>query len=247
VFAVGGAQAVAALAFGTETVPAVDKVCGPGNIYVLLAKKLLYGTVGVDGLYGPSEVLVIADETADPAYCAADLLAQAEHTLSSAILVTTSLELAGKVIAEVESQLKELSQPVLAKESLKERGVIVLADGINTAVELANLYAPEHLLLMVEEAAPYINKINNAGCIVTGGKATVVLGDYVAGPSHALPTGGTARFGSPLNVTDFLKITSVIDTDKLDFGKLGRAAMTIAEAEGLEAHARAVEKRLQKD
>jgi histidinol dehydrogenase len=247
VFAVGGAQAIAALAFGTETVPAVDKVCGPGNIYVLLAKKLLYGTVGADGLYGPSEVLVIADETADPAYCAADLLAQAEHTLSSAILVTPSRDLAGRVIAEVDSQLKELSQPALARESLEERGIIVLVDGINTAVEMVNLYAPEHLLLMVKDAGSYIDKIANAGCIVTGEKATVVLGDYVAGPSHALPTGGTARFDSPLNVGDFLKITSVIDTDKLDFGRLGRAAKTIAAAEGLEAHARAIGKRLEEE
>jgi histidinol dehydrogenase len=244
IFAVGGAQAVAALAFGTETVPAVDMVCGPGNIYVMLAKRLLYGTVGIDGLYGPSEVMIIADESADPAYCAADLLAQAEHTMAEAVLVTTSPELAEKVVEETEAQLQELSQPELARESLDERGIIAVVKDIGLALELANLYAPEHLLLMGKNAASLVDKINNAGCIVTGEKATVVLGDYVAGPSHSLPTGGTARFGSPLNVGDFLKITSLIDADKLDIAELGKAARTLAEAEGLEAHARAMEKRL---
>ncbi|MFC2070451.1 histidinol dehydrogenase [Chloroflexota bacterium] len=244
IFSVGGAQAVAAMAYGTQTIPAVDKVCGPGNIFVLLAKKLLYGTVGIDGLYGPSEVLIIADDTANPAYCAADLLAQAEHSLASAIMVTTSPALAEKVIGEVEKQLKELSRPVLAKESLEERGLIVVVESITQAVELANLYAPEHLLLMMKGADSYIESIKNAGCIVTGEKATVVLGDYVAGPSHTLPTGGTARFSSPLNVSDFIKLTSVIDVDKVGIEKIGKAAQVIAEAEGLEAHARAVGKRL---
>ncbi len=244
VFSVGGAQAIAALAFGTETMPAVDKVCGPGNIYVLLAKKLLYGVAGIDGLYGPSEVLIVADETANPVYCASDMLAQAEHILASAVLVTTSPDLAARVAEEIEKQLKELSQQTLAKESVEDRGMIAVVDSNDQAIELANLYAPEHLLLVVENATGWIDGITNAGCIVTGEKGTVVLGDYIAGPSHCLPTGGTARFGSPLNVSDFLKLISVIDTDKLDFQELGKAAQILAQAEGLDAHARAVEKRL---
>ncbi len=245
VFSVGGAQAVAALAFGTGTIPAVDKVCGPGNVFVQLAKREVSGVVGIDGLQGSSEVLIIADDTASPAYCAADLLAQAEHDpLASAVLVTTSRRLADGVNKDIEQQLKELSRKDTAAEALDRQGMIAVVDSMDEAVELANLYAPEHLLLMVREAASYIEKVKNAGCIVTGEKATVVPGDYVAGPSHALPTGGTARFSSPLNVGDFLKLTSVIDVDKLDLDELGKAARTLAEAEGLEAHARAIEKRM---
>jgi len=245
VFSVGGAQAIAALAFGTETIPAVDKVCGPGNIYVTLAKKLLYGTVGIDGLFGPSEVLIIADETANPEYCAADLLAQAEHgTLSSAVLITTSRSLADRVGQEVERQLKNLTHRDIASESLKQQGMIGVVADMDEAIELANLYAPEHLLLMVADATSYVEMISNAGCIVLGERATVVLGDYMAGPSHVLPTGGTARFGSPLNVSDFVKLTSVVDVDDAVIKKLGKAAQTLAEAEGLDAHARAIEKRL---
>jgi histidinol dehydrogenase len=245
VFSVGGAQAIAALAFGTETIPAVDKVCGPGNIYVTLAKKLLYGTVGIDGLFGPSEVLIIADETANPEYCAADLLAQAEHgTLSSAVLITTSRSLADRVGQEVERQLKNLTHRDIASESLKQQGMIGVVADMDEAIELANLYAPEHLLLMVADATSYVEMISNAGCIVLGERATVVLGEYIAGPSHVLPTGGTARFGSPLNVSDFVKLTSVVDVDDASLEKLGRAAQTLAEAEGLDAHAKAIEKRL---
>ncbi len=248
IFSIGGAQAIAALAFGTESVPRVDKICGPGNIFVVLAKKMVYGTVGIDGLQGPSEVLIIADETADPEYCAADLLAQAEHDpLASAILVTTSRRLADKVAQEVERQLKDLSRQAIAAESLENRGMIAVVDNVDEAIELANLYAPEHLCLMVKEADSYISKVYNAGCIFTGENATVALGDYVAGPSHVLPTGGTARFGSPLNVTDFIKLTSVINIDEAGLKELGPAAVTIARAEGLEAHARAVEKRLEED
>ncbi|MFC2021059.1 histidinol dehydrogenase, partial [Chloroflexota bacterium] len=248
VFSVGGAQAIAALAFGTESIPSVDKVCGPGNIYVTLAKKLLYGVVGIDGLYGPSEVLIIADETANPAYCAADLLAQAEHDpLASAILVTASSDFADGVVREVDKQLKDLSQPDLARKSLEERGIVALVAGMDEAIELANLYAPEHLCLMVDRAASYLDRISNAGCIITGEKATVVLGDYIAGPSHVLPTGGTARFSSPLNVTDFVKLTSLINVDDATLKKLGPAAQTLAVAEGLDAHAKAVEKRLKQD
>ncbi len=245
VFAVGGAQAVAALAYGTKSIPPVDKICGPGNLYVTLAKKMVYGVVGIDGIFGTSEVLIIADETAKPDYCAADLLAQAEHDpLVSAILVTTSRRLADKVAQEVERQLKDLSRQAIAAESLENRGMIAVVDNVDEAIELANLYAPEHLCLMVKEADSYISKVYNAGCIFVGEKATVALGDYVAGPSHVLPTGGTARFSSPLNVTDFIKLTSVINIDEAGLKELGPAASTIARAEGLEAHARAVEKRL---
>ncbi len=246
VFSVGGAQAVAALAFGTETVPAVDKVCGPGNIFVFLAKKLLYGTVGIDGLFGPSEVLIIADDKADQAYCASDLLAQAEHTSGSAILITNSRRTADSVWSEVEEQLKSMSNREDIAQNLEDRGLIGLVASIGEAIELANMYAPEHLLLMVDRAGSYLDGITAAGCVIMGKKGTVVLGDYAAGPSHVLPTGGTARFGSPLNVNDFMKLTSVIDTDRFDIDGPGRAARTLADAEGLEGHSRAVEKRLEK-
>lgn len=245
-FSVGGAQAIAALAFGTESIPRVDKVYGPGNIYVLLAKKLLYGVVGIDGLYGPSEVMIIADETADPAYCAADLLAQAEHDpLASAVLVTTSPDLADKVIREVKKQLKDLSHQSIAAQSLEKRGIVAVVANMDEAIELANLYAPEHLCLLVGKATSYIDQVSSAGCIVVGEKSTVVLGDYAAGPSHVLPTGATARFSSPLNILDFVKFTSLVNVDKASLKQLGKAAATIARAEGLEAHARAVEKRLE--
>ncbi|MBI2851063.1 MAG: histidinol dehydrogenase [Chloroflexi bacterium] len=244
IFSVGGAQAIAALAFGTESVPAVDKVCGPGNVYVTLAKKLVYGVVGIDGLFGPSEVLIIADAAANPAYVASDLLAQAEHNLGSAVLVTTSQSMVDKVMQEVEKQLGELPDSERTRDSLGLRGVMAVVANINQAIELANLYAPEHLLLQVKDAASYVDKISNAGCIVLGEKGTVALGDYIAGPSHVLPTGGTARFSSPLNVTDFVKLTSVIDVDAALLKKLGPAAQTLAKAEGLEAHAKAVERRL---
>lgn len=247
VFALGGAQAIAALAFGTESIPKVDKICGPGNIYVLLAKKLVYGVVGIDGLQGPSEVLIIADESANPAYCAADLLAQAEHdALAAAILVTTSRRLANEVNQEVERQLASLPRKSIAVQSLR-KGIIAVVASMKEAIELANLYAPEHLCLMVNRPGAYINKISNAGCIVAGKKATVVLGDYVAGPSHVLPTSGTARFTSPLNVLDFIKLTNVITVDDATLKKLGAAAQALAAAEGLDAHARAVERRLKAD
>ncbi len=246
IFSVGGAQAIAALAFGTESIPRVDKICGPGNIFVVLAKKLVYGVVGIDGLQGPSEVLIIADETTNPEYCAADLLAQAEHDpLASAILLTTSRRLAEEVSRQVEQQLAKLPRRNIATESLESRGMIAVVSSIDEAIELANLYAPEHLCLMVDRADSYIERLTNAGCIVAGKKATVVLGDYVAGPSHVLPTGGTARFSSPLSVIDFMKLTNVITVSDESLKELGRAAQALASAEGLEAHARAVEKRLE--
>jgi len=247
IFCVGGAQAIAALAFGTESIPRVDKICGPGNIFVVLAKKLVYGAVGVDGLQGPSEVLIIADETANAGYCAADLLAQAEHDPSaSAILITTSRRLADEVNQEVEHQLKRLARQAVVKESLDQRGMIAVVASVDEAIELANLYAPEHLSLMVDKADAYIDKISNAGCIFTGGRSTVVLGDYVAGPSHVLPTGGTARFGSPLNIGDFIKFINLVNIDEASLKQLAQAAATIARVEGFDAHARAVEKRLGK-
>jgi histidinol dehydrogenase len=244
IFTIGGAQAVAALAYGTETVPCVDKICGPGNIFVVLAKKLVYGAVGIDGLQGPSEVLIIADEKSSPEYCAADILAQAEHDpLASTVLLTTSRKLADEVNLEVGRQLAGLSRQAIATESLAS-GVIAVVTDVAEAISLANLYAPEHLCLMVQDANSYLDKITNAGCIVLGEKATVVLGDYIAGPSHALPTGGTARFSSPLSVADFVKLTNLIEMDKVDLEKFGQAAAVLATAEGFEAHTRAIVRRL---
>ena len=246
IFCVGGAQAIAALAFGTESVPRVDKICGPGNIFVTLAKKMVYGVVDIDGLQGPSEVLIIADETANSEYCAADLLAQAEHDpLASAILITTSRQLADEVNREVEQQLRGLERQAIITESLENRGMIVAVTSVDEAIELANLYAPEHLCLMVDRAGSYIDKLSNAGCIVIGERSTVVLGDYVAGPSHVLPTGGTARFSSPLNVGDFIKLINLVTIDEASLRQLVQAASIMARVEGFEAHARAVEKRLE--
>ena len=244
VFSVAGAQAIAALAYGTETVPGVDKICGPGNVYVMLAKKLVYGVVGIDALQGPSEILIVADQTANPEYCAADLLAQAEHSSGSAILVATSMDFAEKVLQEIEKQVKELLHPDAAGQSLEKNGVVTVVDSVDEAIDLANMYAPEHLLLAVDRPQTCVEKVKNAGCIVTGKKGTVVLGDYVAGPSHALPTSATARFSSPLGVLDFVKLTSVINIDDGMLRRIGPVAETLAKAEGLDAHARAVEKRL---
>jgi histidinol dehydrogenase len=245
VFSVGGAQAIAALAYGTASVPRVDKVCGPGNIYVTLAKKMVFGAVGIDGLYGPSEVIIIADAAANPEYVAADLLAQAEHgSLPSTILVTTSRRLADAVNKEIEKQLAVLERRKIISASLRKRGMIAVVAGIDEALELANLYAPEHLCLVVKDAASYVEKVKNTGCLFIGENSVEVLVDYVAGPSHVLPTGGTARFGSPLNILDFVKLISLVNTDEKDIRRLGKAASVIARAEGLTAHARAAEIRL---
>jgi histidinol dehydrogenase len=246
VFSIGGAQAIAALAYGTESVPRVDKICGPGNIFVVLAKKLVYGAVGIDSLPGPSEVLIIADGSADPAYCAADILAQAEHdALAAAILVTDSRKLADEVAKEVERQSSEIKRRDIAAEALQNQGFIAVVADIDEAITLANLYAAEHLSLMVKDAAKYVERITNAGCIFLGSSSTVVLGDYVAGPSHVLPTSATARFSSPLNILDFVKLINVVDVDRGALKKLAEAAAIIARAEGLEAHAKAAEKRLE--
>jgi len=244
IFKLGGAQAIAALAFGTESIPKVDKICGPGNIFVTLAKKMVYGTVDIDGLEGPSDVVIVADEKANPALCAADLLAQAEHDpLVSVILITTSADLANQLDKEIEIQLRKSKRRSTARTAI-DAGMLVLVDDMAQAVELVNHFAPEHLSLMASDASALVPKIRNAGCIFVGEDSPVVLGDYVAGPSHVLPTGGSARFGSPLGVADFLKVSNVIALDKLAMRELSQAAVVIAEAEGLDAHARAVERRM---
>ncbi len=240
IFKIGGAQAIGALAFGTESVPRVDKICGPGNIFVTLAKKMVYGTVAIDGLQGPSEIVIVADETANPSLCAADLLAQAEHdTLASAILITTSPDLANQVDREVAAQLRKLKRISIATQAIN-KGMLVIVNNISEAMELVNLYAPEHLSLMVSDASSVTHLIHNAGCIFVGENSPVALGDYIAGPSHVLPTSGSARFSSPLGVEDFLKTTNIIALDKATMQELSQPAITIARAEGLDAHAEAI-------
>ena len=245
VFRVGGVQAIAAMAFGTETVPKVDKICGPGNVFVTLAKKLVYGQVDIDGLYGPTETVVIADETASPLYCAADLLAQAEHdSLAAPILVTPSLALVGEVERELEKQLASLERSDLATLSLEGRGKVFLVDNLDEALELANSIAPEHLCLMVKEPWSWASKVRHAGGIFLGPFSPEVMGDYVAGPSHVMPTGGTARFNSALSVHHFLRTMPVVGLKPEEYRELAEAAAHIARAEGLTGHARAVEVRL---
>ena len=245
IFSIGGAQAIAALAYGTETVPRVDKIVGPGNIFVMLAKKQVYGVVDIEGLAGPSEVLIIADASAEPAAAAADVLAQAEHDLlAQAVVVTTSRDFAGAVEVEVTKQLADLPRREIAVASLAARGVIALVDTLDEALALANLYAPEHLVLLLTQPDDLLPKIRHAGCVFSGVLSSVAFGDYVAGPSHVLPTGGTARFASPLNVGDFYKLIDLVRIDDAAADKLGRAAAVLARAEGLEAHARALEIRL---
>ncbi|PPD57786.1 histidinol dehydrogenase [Dehalogenimonas etheniformans] len=246
VFRVGGAQAIAALAYGTESVPKVDKICGPGNIYVMTAKRLVYGAVAIDGLQGPSEVLIIADESANLAFVASDMLAQAEHDpLAQSVLVTTSKIVAEKVLTIIQNELASSARRDITGKSLEERGIIALVDKVDQAIELANAYAPEHLLVLTADAEMILKKIENAGCAFVGDKASVAFGDYVAGPSHALPTGGTARFASPLNVLDFLKITDVVHVDDSMVKSLGPDAATIAGAEGLTAHRDALRLRME--
>jgi len=245
IFAIGGAQAIAALAFGTESIPPVDKICGPGNLFVTLAKKAVFGSVDIDALQGPSEVMVIADERANPAFIAADLLAQAEHDpLAKAVLITTSRRLASRVQQQIAEQLSGLSRRQIAGAALQRNGVIALVSSIDQAVELANRYAPEHLELALSSPQDWLPRIENAGCVFLGDNSAEALGDYVVGPNHSLPTGGTARFSSPLNLLDYVKLTNVVKVGKSGLHKLGPAAITIARAEGLEAHARAVEQRI---
>ena len=245
VFQVGGAQAIAAMAYGTESVPKVDIVCGPGNIFVTLAKQMVYGEVAVDGLYGPTETLVIADASVDPAVCAADLLAQAEHdTLASPVFITTDAGTLDSVRAEIERQLRTLPKRDIATAAVENQGVAVLVDDLDQAVSLANLFGPEHMCLLVEEPGRLLGSIRNAGGVFLGEASPEVAGDYIAGPSHVMPTGGTARFNSSLGVHQFLKVTSVISLDEEVFQALGEDAARLAEAEGLEGHARAARMRL---
>jgi histidinol dehydrogenase len=244
IFKLGGAQAIAALAYGTQSIPKVDKICGPGNIFVTLAKKVVFGTVDIDGLEGPSEIVIVADEKANPALCAADLLAQAEHDpQASVILITISAELADNVEKELRIQLRKLKRRSTARKAI-DAGMLVLVDDMTQAMELANLFAPEHLSIMAANASALARRIRNAGCVFIGENSPVVLGDYVAGPSHVLPTGGSARFGSPLGVADFLKVSNMIALDKRTMRELTRPARVLARAEGLDAHAQALERRM---
>jgi len=244
VFKVGGAQAIAALAYGTKSIPKVDKICGPGNIFVTLAKKQVYGTVAIDGLHGPTETIIIADDSANPVFCAADLLAQAEHDeMASAILITTSTRLAEEVSEEVKRQLTKLGRRAIAWQALEQNGGIVIVTNIDEAIQLVNLFAPEHLCLMIKDARSYIKRIHNAGGIFIG--VPEAIGDYIAGPSHVMPTGRTARFSSPLSVLDFLKLSILMDMDDKALKSLGPSSAAIARAEGLTAHALSVEKRLE--
>lgn len=243
-FQIGGAQAIAALAFGTETVPKVDKIVGAGNLFVTLAKQQLYGVVGLDGLAGPTETMVIADAFARPAWVAADLLAQAEHDAqATAILLTTDREQAEAVSAEVARQLEKLSRREIVAASLENRGGIILVDSLDQAAEIANNFAAEHLCLSVSDPEALLMKIDHAGGFFLGEHSYEVLGDYVAGPSHVMPTGGTARFASPLNVLDFVKLSSIIALDPQTAGDLGPDAILLSQEEQLTAHAAAAQAR----
>ncbi|MCC7364997.1 MAG: histidinol dehydrogenase [Dehalococcoidia bacterium] len=246
VFKAGGAQGVAAAAYGTETVPKVDKICGPGGLFVTIAKKQVFGDVGIDAIYGPTETIVIADESADPELVAADLLAQAEHdALASPILLTPSHYLADEVNAAVERQLRTMERAKIARASLENRGGCILTNDIDHAIELSNFYAPEHLCLAVEQPMAYAMKVKNAGGLFLGESSPEALGDYTAGPSHTMPTGGSARWSSPLSVSDFLKTTAVVNLPGDIVEDLARAAAIIARAEGLGGHAHAAERRVQ--
>ncbi len=244
IYTLGGAQAVAALAYGTESIPRVDKIVGAGNLFVTLAKRAVYGQVGIDGLYGPTETMIIADDTADPAWVAADLLAQAEHdVLATAILLTPSARLAQAVQAAVANQIEQLSRADIIAVSLANQSGIVRCDDLDQAVELANAFAPEHLCITTADAARLSGQINNAGGIFLGERSFEVLGDYIAGPSHVMPTGRSARFASPLNVLDFVKFISIIELDEATSAELSPAAARIAQAESLTAHAQAALRR----
>ena len=239
-YTVGGAQAIAAMAYGTETVPAVEKIVGPGNLFVTLAKRHVFGHVGIDGLYGPTETAIIADGEANPTWVAADLLAQAEHdVLATAILLTPSRALAEAVQREAGRQLEGLSRSATIASSLARQGGIVLTADLEEAAQLADAFAAEHVCLDVADPQALARRIKRGGCLFLGGRSYEVLGDYVAGPSHSLPTGGTARFSSGLNVLDFVRISSVVQMDAQSAAELGRAAAVIAEAEQLTAHAHA--------
>lgn len=245
VYRVGGAQAIAALAYGTDSIRPVDKICGPGNIYVALAKREVYGAVDIDSIAGPSEIVVLADDTANPVYVAADLLSQAEHDeMASAILVTPSQQLAEAVSAEVERQLADLPRREIAAASVANYGSIVVVDDITEGLSIVNRLAPEHLEIMVENPMEYVGRIENAGAIFLGPYSSEPVGDYFAGPNHIIPTNGTARFSSPVDVDDFIKKSSLIYYSKEALLKNGETIMELARHEGLEAHARAILVRL---
>ena len=248
VYSMGGAQAIAALAFGTEAVARVDKIVGAGGLFTTIAKRQVFGAVGIDGLYGPTETLLIADDSANPAWCAADMLAQAEHDeLATSVLITTSRALADAVAHNLESQISNLSRREIIAKSLESQGAIIVVENLDEAMELGNAFAPEHLCLLVREPFNWVGKVENAGGVFVGEWTNEALGDYVIGPSHVMPTAGTARFSSPLNVNDFVKITSVFSVSAKEAKELGGTAATLAEAEGLTAHANAIRKRVTSD
>lgn len=247
IYKAGGAQAIAAMAYGTESIPKVDKICGPGNIYVALAKKAVFGYVSIDSVAGPSEILVIADETANPRYVAADLLSQAEHDeMASAILITTSNELAQKVSDEIDGFLKELSRSEIISKSLDNYGYILLVDNINDAVDAANEIASEHLEIVTKDPFNTMTKIKNAGAIFLGEYSSEPLGDYFAGPNHVLPTNGTAKFFSALSVDDFIKKSSIISYSRNALEEIHNDIETFATAEHLTAHANSIKVRFEK-
>ncbi len=248
IYKVGGAQAIGALAYGTESIPKVDKIVGPGNIYVALAKKAVYGHVSIDSIAGPSEILVLADETANPTYVAADLLSQAEHDeLASAILITTSEEVATKVSAEVDRFVAQLSRKAILEKSLDNYGYILLADNMNDAIDAVNEIASEHLELVTKDAFTVMTKIKNAGAIFIGEYSSEPLGDYFAGPNHVLPTNGTAKFFSPLEVDDFIKKSSIISYSREALEPIHEDIIDFAKAEGLTAHANSIAVRFGKE
>ncbi|TCK98265.1 histidinol dehydrogenase [Natranaerovirga hydrolytica] len=248
IYKVGGAQAIAALAYGTETIPKVDKIVGPGNIYVALAKKAVYGHVNIDSIAGPSEILIIADETANPTYIAADLLSQAEHDeLASSILVTDSEDMAHKVLEEVKRLTGELSRKEILEKSLKNYGYIIVVNSLEEAVDVSNEIAPEHLEVVTKDPFMLMTKIKNAGAIFLGEYSPEPLGDYMAGPNHVLPTNGTAKFFSPLGVDDFIKKSSIISYSKEALGELQEDIIKFADSEQLTAHAKSIKVRFEND
>ena len=247
IFKVGGAQSIAALSYGTESIPKVYKIVGPGNIYVAMAKKMVYGEVSIDMIAGPSEVLIIADDSANPVHVAADLLSQAEHDkLAASILVTTSKELAKNVIEQLEIQLKELEREEIARVSIETQGRIIVTKTIDEAIKISNEIAPEHLELAVSNPFELLTRVKNAGSIFMGHNTPEPLGDYLAGPNHTLPTSGTAKFSSPLSVDDFIKKSSFIYYSKEGLEEVKDKVIKFAESEGLTAHARSVAKRFEK-
>jgi histidinol dehydrogenase len=244
-FQIGGAQAIGALAYGTASVPHVDKIFGPGNIFVVLAKQRVYGVVGLDQLPGPTETLLVADDSADPDLCAADMLAQAEHDpMASAILLSTSRALAEAVLARLGEQLADLERREIAGQSLATNGLIAVLPDLESAMDLANSYAPEHLCLLLRDPWSAVPLVRHAGGVFVGEHSPEALGDYTAGPSHVMPTGGTARFFSPIHLGEFVKVISVAAANRRAVERLGPATVALARAEGLGGHARAIERRL---